>query len=381
VTTQTKYATKDGVAWDARPAFRLTVDTIGTSKSEAVARALLSRVPLERPRENTEPVWLETQVGYQPATFRMSGVAPPPPGDGVEISYASAAFLGQAIIVLVCPPGGLALAAEGTIATLGLVEPLEEIVERYPLGTRSEKGRAYILDRDGRMLPTWINAALPERTKDLATYAWSDMQTHGKLGALGTYAASLLAGQAGGALLKYADLGPLAEHVVGEFVESIADQQIRRASGSGGSSCVSLSSFGISVGTSCSELSLAPSLPVSPSPVVQAPVVIPSAIQGVPVPVAVAQALTQVFATGAQTVRISTPESNTIQIEPERYSYRSTGDSNSATASSSSTSAGSDSQGGGGDANSGRERSHNMKGLPTGITLTGPFGGFTLERR
>jgi hypothetical protein len=103
-------------------------------------------------------------------------------------------------------------------------------------------------------------------------------------------------------------------------------------------------------------------------------VVIPSAIQGIPVPVAVAQALTEVFATDVQTVRISTPESNTIQIEPERRSDRSTGDSSSTATTSPSTSAVDDGQGGG-------ARRHNMKGLPTGITLTGPLGGFKLERQ
>jgi hypothetical protein len=64
-TQQTTYATKNGVAWDASPEFQLNADTIGTSKSEAVARGLVLSVPLEKPKVNTEPVWLETYVGNQ----------------------------------------------------------------------------------------------------------------------------------------------------------------------------------------------------------------------------------------------------------------------------------------------------------------------------
>lgn len=349
VTKQTTYATKDGVAWDARPAFQLKVDTIGASKSEAVARALLSRVPLERPQENPGPAWLETQVGYQHATFRMSGVAPPPPRDDIQIPYKPAAFLGGAIIALVGIEGLPALGAAGAIAALGLVDPLNEIIESRSVGARSGQGRVYIVYRDGRTLPTWLNVVLPERAKDLATYAWSDIHAPRRRSILFAYIASFLLSQASGAMLKIADLGPLTEHVFGEFVDSAADQQMRRAKNASSSSsnpCVSIF-IGQSLSTSCFEVSLKPSLSVvSPSPVVQAPLVIPSAIQGIPVPVAVAQALTQVFAAGARTVTITTPESNTIQIE----------------------------QSGGGD------RSDNMKGLPTGIELTGPFGEFKLER-
>lgn len=369
VTSKAVYVTEDGVAPNARPAFEVKYDSFEQMMADPKAQILAH----ELATGTGETIMRPLRIGERPFEIQSSRAERESILKKITPDLAGTTAIFALPLLIADPPLlivgiGAAIAAKSTV-------PLEEVINtqdaREPTAGR---GRYGLVLKDGRVIPS--AGRLVERMpngglKDSASYVVRHVRQPNSPPILTAWVAKV----ATGLFIRFRfNFGPgiansLKRAALGKFASTTADLLVRStgsssSSSGGSSSCGSFAHIpGMPYMPSLPCASLTPSLPqVSPAPTVDTRLT----------EIRVAAPEVAVWVSGGATVRAIPVAPQVVTLIPEYRGSVSTlppggGNSNG-------------NSGGDNGGSSGREREHNMKGLPKSVELTGGFGGFKINR-
>lgn len=370
VTSKAAYVTKDGITPNARPAFEVKYDSFEQMMADPKAQILAH----ELATGTGETIMRPLRIGERPFEIQSSR----PERESIlrkitpDLAGTAAIF---ALPLLIADPALLVVGIGAAIAAKSTV-PLEDVINNQDArDTASSRGRYALVLKDGRVIPSAgrLVERMPDgELKDSASYVVRHVRQPNSPSILTAWVAKM----ATGLIIRFrVSFGPsMADAVkrgaVGMLASTTADLLVRSAG--------SNSDGGGGDGSSCGSFAHIPGMPYMPS--LPCASLTPSFPQVSAVPTVnvrltemqVAAPEVAVWVSGGATVRAIPVAPHVVTLIPE---YR-----GSVSTPTHSGGNGGGSIGGGNGGSSGREREHNMKGLPKSVELTGGFGGFKINR-